>query len=229
MKALLYKDACVIWGQLKILVLLVALFCLMPQLRLNGFFLIYAGIMFPTTLMSFDERSKWDTLAGMLPYADRERVLSRYVSGWAALAFGAVMCLLGYTIQGRGLGLAEVTGLIWLVALALGIQAVSFPILFRVGVEKGRICIWLIYVAAAILMAVLSNLGFPFHSALGVSALGSAGRRGALPAVRAGGGADDGEAGGVIRYNESRCNHEKSLPRGGRWTRSGRMRATCRK
>ena len=140
MKALLYKDACVIWGQLKILVLLVALFCLMPQLRLNGFFLIYAGIMFPTTLMSFDERSKWDTLAGMLPYADRERVLSRYVSGWAALA------------------------------LALGIQAVSFPILFRVGVEKGRVCIWLIYVAAAILMAVLSNLGFPFHSALGVSA-----------------------------------------------------------
>ena len=91
MKALLYKDACVIWGQLKILVLLVALFCLMPQLRLNGFFLIYAGIMFPTTLMSFDERSKWDTLAGMLPYADRERVLSRYVSGWAALACGAVL------------------------------------------------------------------------------------------------------------------------------------------
>ena len=66
--------------------------------------------------------------------------------------------------------MAEVTGLVWLVALALGIQAVSFPILFRVGVEKGRICIWLIYVAAAILMAVLSNLGFPFHSALGVSA-----------------------------------------------------------
>lgn len=170
MKALLYKDACVIWGQLKILVLLVALFCLMPQLRLNGFFLIYAGIMFPTTLMSFDERSKWDILAGMLPYADRERVLSRYVSGWAALAFGAVMCLLGYTIQRHGLGLTEVTGLVWLVALALGTQAVSFPILFRVGVEKGRICIWLIYVAAAILMAVLSNLGFPFHSALGVSA-----------------------------------------------------------
>lgn len=170
MKALLYKDACVIWGQLKILVLLVALFCLMPQLRLNGFFLIYAGIMFPTTLMSFDERSKWDTLAGMLPYADRERVLSRYVSGWAALAFGAVMCLLGYAIQRHGLGLTEVTGLVWLVALALGIQAVSFPILFRVGVEKGRICTWLIYVAAAILMAVLSNLGFPFHSALGVSA-----------------------------------------------------------
>ena len=91
-------------------------------------------------------------------------------TGWAALAFGAVMCLLGYTIQRHGLGLTEVTGLVWLVALALGIQAVSFPILFRVGVEKGRICIWMIYVAAAILMAVLSNLGFPFHSALGVSA-----------------------------------------------------------
>ena len=59
-------------------------------------------------------------------------------------------------------------------------------------------------------------LSVPF-SARRKRSLGSAGRRGALPAVRAGGGADDGEAGGVIRYNESRCNHEKSLPRGGRW------------
>ena len=109
MKALLYKDACVIWGQLKILVLLVALFCLMPQLRLNGFFLIYAGIMFPTTLMSFDERSKWDTLAGMLPYADRERVLSRYVSGWAALAFGVIF-LAGY-LPGIWLGRSGTTPL----------------------------------------------------------------------------------------------------------------------
>ena len=170
MKALLYKDACVIWGQLKFLVLLVALFCLMPQLHLNGFFMIYAGIMFPTTLMSFDERSKWDTLAGMLPYSDRERVLSRYVSGWAALAFGGVMCLLGYTIQGHGIGLSEVSGLIWLVALALGIQAISFPILFRVGAEKGRIGIWLIYVAAAIVLAVVSNLGVQLDLALRVGA-----------------------------------------------------------
>ena len=158
MKALLYKDACVIWGQLKILVLLVALFCLMPQLRLNGFFLIYAGIMFPTTLMSFDERSKWDTLAGMLPYADRERVLSRYVSGWAALAFGAVMCLLGYTIQRHGLGLTEVTGLIWLVALLVGFAVF-------VGGLRG-----VLYTEAMQGLVMLSNLGFPFHSALGVSA-----------------------------------------------------------
>ncbi len=170
MKALLYKDACVIWGQLKILVLLVALFCLMPQLHLNGFFVIYAGIMFPTTLMSFDERSKWDTLAGMLPYSDRERVLSRYVSGWAALAFGAVLDLLGYVIFHHGISLPELTSLGWLVALALGIQAVSFPILFRVGAEKGRICIWLMYVAAAILLAVVSNLGVQLDLALRVGA-----------------------------------------------------------
>ena len=82
MKALLYKDACVIRGQLKILVLLVALFCLMPQLRLNGFFLIYAGIMFPTTLMSFDERSKWDTLAAMSP-AGRPWPLGLLCACWA--------------------------------------------------------------------------------------------------------------------------------------------------
>ena len=48
MKALLYKDACVIWGQLKILVLLVALFCLLPQLRLC--FPVYSVLFFTVPL-----------------------------------------------------------------------------------------------------------------------------------------------------------------------------------
>ena len=170
MKALLYKDACVIRSELKLWVLLVALFCLLPQLRLNGFFVLYAGIMFPTTLMSFDERSKWEVLAGMLPYSDRERVLSRYISGWAALAAAAALYLLGCTIQTQGIGRAALTSLGWLLALALAVQAVFFPVLFRVGVEKGRICTYLLCVAAAILLAVLHDIGLPGHLALRLSA-----------------------------------------------------------
>lgn len=176
MKALLYKDACVIRSELKLWVLLVALFCLLPQLRLNGFFVLYAGIMFPTTLMSFDERSKWEVLAGMLPYSDRERVLSRYVSGWIALAFGAVLDLLGCAIGAHGVGPAELTALGWLVALALVLQAVSFPILFRVGVEKGRLCTFLMYGVGAVLLALLGH-GLRPDSAL---------RLGALPALLGG-------------------------------------------
>ena len=81
MHALLYKDFRVMWKQMKAFLLLIAIFCLIPNqaLNLSAFFVVYAGLMLPMSLMSYDERAKWDTFAAMLPYASREIVLSRYL------------------------------------------------------------------------------------------------------------------------------------------------------
>ena len=79
MHAILYKDFRVMWKQMKAFLLLIAIFCLIPNqaLNLSAFFVVYAGL----SLMSYDERAKWDTFAAMLPYASREIVLSRYLAG----------------------------------------------------------------------------------------------------------------------------------------------------
>ena len=88
MHALLYKDFRVMWKQMKAFLLLIAIFCLIPNqaLNLSAFFVVYAGLMLPMSLMSYDERAKWDTFAAMLPYASREIVLSRYLGGWLCVA-----------------------------------------------------------------------------------------------------------------------------------------------
>ena len=103
MHALLYKDFRVMWKQMKAFLLLIAIFCLIPNqaLNLSAFFVVYAGLMLPMSLMSYDERAKWDTFAAMLPYASREIVLSRYLGGWLCVALAGVL----YAIGGRGAAL----------------------------------------------------------------------------------------------------------------------------
>ena len=186
MKALLYKDACVIWGQLKILVLLVALFCLMPQLRLNGFFLIYAGIMFPTTLMSFDERSKWDELAAMLPYSVREIVGGKYVLGVTAVAAAGAVAAAAQLILSRfgwtQFDAEAAFALLFTACLALIMLAVYLPVMFRLGVEKGRVLFTILICASAAAGVILSNklsvlidgIGSPVAAALVLLAIAAA-------------------------------------------------------
>lgn len=104
MKALLYKDFCVLWKQMKYMLFLVALFCLIPNqaLNLSQFFVIYAGVMIPMSLMAYDERAKWDDFAAMLPYSTRSVVFSRYVFGWGTALFGAVMNVIGLFLFSPG-------------------------------------------------------------------------------------------------------------------------------
>ena len=49
MHALLYKDFRVMWKQMKAFLLLIAIFCLIPNqaLNLSAFFVVYAGLMLP--------------------------------------------------------------------------------------------------------------------------------------------------------------------------------------
>ena len=74
MKALLLKDWYVLRKQAWAYLIIVLVWGAIPSEVLNLLAVVY-GAMIPYTAMAYDERSKWDTLAGMLPYADRERVL----------------------------------------------------------------------------------------------------------------------------------------------------------
>lgn len=146
MKALLMKDFYVLWKQMRIFLLIILIFSAIPSSFNNLFAVVYAA-MLPYTAGAYDERSKWDQLAAMMPYADRDVVLSKYVLGWLATAAAAVISLL---LQG-------VISLFWqptsggyspvLILLAgcaaVGIVAIMLPPLFRFGVEKGRVVMFL--------------------------------------------------------------------------------------
>ena len=171
MKALLYKDACVLWKQMKFKLVIIAVVCLLPNsFGLNAFFVVYAGLMLPVSLMAYDERAHWDSFAAMLPYPPRALVLSRYAAGWLLTLLAGVLYLVGALIQDQGAPLGTALGTLgWVLAVVLLCQAILFPFFFRVGTEQGRLYMILLFVLlllGGVGLTSLLNVAVPAVSTL---------------------------------------------------------------
>lgn len=144
MKALILKDTYVIWRQMKYFLVMILLFSALPSGFNNAFAVIYTS-MLPYTALAYDERSKWDQLAAMMPYSTRDMVLGKYVFGW--LCIGAAAVLSGLLQMALSLVVDRVflPGVMVLSVLgAVCILAISLPLMFRMGVEKGRLAMFLV-------------------------------------------------------------------------------------
>ena len=148
MKALLLKDFYVMWKQTRVLLLLILVFSCLPGAFYPTFAVVYAAIL-PYTAMAYDERSKWGQLAAMLPYADREIVLSKYCFGYLAIAVAAGISLVLRTVltavwDRAAENLSPLSSILLAICMGVGVLALTLPLMFRFGVEKGRLVMFLI-------------------------------------------------------------------------------------
>lgn len=161
MKALLIKDFYVLWKQMRVFLLLILIFAAIPSSFNNLFAVVYAAFL-PYTAAAYDERSKWSQLAAMMPFSARDLVLSKYILGWLATAGAAVLSLV---LQGvvsifwRPASGGYATGLIPLAACAsCCVVALMMPPMFRFGVEKGRIVMFLLIFLVCGSVGALSSI-----------------------------------------------------------------------
>lgn len=141
MKGLLYKDYLVLRKSLWSMLLLVAVFCLIPNdgvFNLSLFFVLYTGLL-PVSLLAYDERAHWEKLAPMLPVTLRDIVRSKYVLGFFLTLAAGGLLFLGRAFTGRASFSEAASAALGAAALGLVFQAVLYPFLFRLGVEKGRL------------------------------------------------------------------------------------------
>lgn len=98
MKGLLLKDWYTLIKQMKIMLVLMLVFACVPGYSMAAFAVVYAA-MLPVTALAYDERSKWDELAAMLPYSVKEIVGGKYVLGVTARCSGGCgrRCRTAYT------------------------------------------------------------------------------------------------------------------------------------
>ena len=144
MKALIIKDTYVIWRQMKYFLILILIFSALPSGFNNAFAVIYTS-MLPYTALAYDERSKWDQLAALLPYSTRDAVLSKYVFGWLCIGGAAVLSGLLQMALSLVVDRVFLPGVMVLSVLgAVCILAISLPLMFRMGVEKGRLAMFLV-------------------------------------------------------------------------------------
>ena len=147
MTALLLKDYYVIFRQMKIFLLLILVFSCIPGTFYSTFAVVYAS-MLPYTALAYDERSRWDQMAAMMPYSARDVVLSKYLFGWIAVAVSAAATFVLQTILSV-IWLSDVEGpsipvILLSVCVAVCILDITLPMMFRFGVEKGRLAMFLI-------------------------------------------------------------------------------------
>ena len=139
MKALIRKDAYVLWKQMRIFIVLIVFMMMVNNSSFYSLFAVLWTAMLPFTALAYDERSHWDQLADMMPYSTLEIVLSKYVLGWLCIAGAVLLCLAAITARGVITHTAPDYSDM-LMSPFIGMMAISvmLPMTFRFGVERGR-------------------------------------------------------------------------------------------
>lgn len=166
MSALLMKDFYLLWKQLKAFLVIILVFSAIPG-GYNTVFAVAYAAMLPYSCIAYDERSKWDQLAAMMPYSDRDLVLGKYAFGWIGVAIAAAATFVLQTVLAAVWSGAEgpsVPVILLSVCVAVCILDITLPMMFRFGVEKARLAMFLIIFlvcASAGAVSVIDQSGGP--------------------------------------------------------------------
>ncbi len=186
MKALLWKDFYQLRAYCRSMLLVAAVFGAVSLVSSDNLFffsypIILMGLL-PVSLLSYDERSRWEEFCGCLPVSKRTVVGEKYLLG---LLLVVPTALLFTVLRAVGTGISgtfDLPGLLQLggLTLSLGLMSIELclPFFFKFGVEKGRliyyatICIFVAASFAAKTLPRLPSLAAP--AALTLAAIGYA-------------------------------------------------------
>ena len=155
MIALLRKDIYVADKQARLLIVLALIFCLIPNMgAFSSTYALMTAFMIPINSLAYDDKSKWDKYAAMLPYRISELVGSKYLlcviyTGLACLIVAVGMAVQGLVVTKAGIDWTELweTELVLIVTMAF-IMNLTLPLLYRFGTERGRMLMILMLGAA---------------------------------------------------------------------------------
>ncbi len=180
MKGLLLKEWYGIKSYFRAFLLMYLIFAVVSCMG-NSFFLYYPCIlsgMIALSLISYEEKEKWNVFAATLPYSRAQLVSSKYLvslilSGIAILGMTAAqagaMCVRHCF---DGLGLLKIATM--LVPMSLLPTALLLPFIYRFGVEKGRIVYYLVlsvFVSALVIVTAFSEIANADAPGIGTEAL----------------------------------------------------------
>lgn len=146
MQALILKDFYVMWKQTRVFLLVILVFSAIPG-SFNAVFAAIYSAMLPYTAMAYDERSKWNQLAAMMPYSDRDIVLSKYAFGWLFILAATAASLVlqaALSLVWPAAGSASPAALLLALCVSVCVLALTLPLMFRFGTERGRLVMFLI-------------------------------------------------------------------------------------
>ena len=167
MIGLLRKDLYMTWAYCRSFVVILGVFLGVGLVNgENSFFVIYPmiiGMMLPVSIISYDERFKWHIACDALPCSRAQSVSSKYI---LTLLLVGLIFALTMLIQGIRLSRAGDLAQLWelpgmLLPVGLVGPAVLLPVIFRLGVEKGRIFYYVLVGLVAASAVIFSSGPLP--------------------------------------------------------------------
>lgn len=163
MKGLLLKDAYMAAKYCRAYLLIVAVFLIAaPFSGDNLFLMMYPCIlasMVPVNLLAYDAQSKWEQYAGTLPCSRAQLVSAKYLIGLFASCGVLVLIALVQGVR-MAVGSIPVQALGSLMAMSMissfVVPAITLPLIFRFGPEKGRILYMVVVGIACGISAMVS-------------------------------------------------------------------------
>lgn len=119
--------------------------------------MIVVSAIIPITAMSYDERSKWDRYALTMPLSRKSMVASKYILGLIFLVASFILSMLFNSFFSNISLMENVMTCLATLSIGMVIMSVIFPLIFKFGVEKGRIFMMIVLFAPTALILLLSK------------------------------------------------------------------------
>lgn len=165
MYGLIKKDLLMIKQNLKIFMLMFILFFGMTMMNESNmtFLLPFMSVMISISTFSYDHFNQWDAYAMTLPNGRKNVVRAKYISTLVFVILSFIISLILLFIMDKcGINLdlhsstVELIGCLFAVFL---IMSIMFPIMYKFGVEKGRIVLFLLtFGATGVALLISKNI-----------------------------------------------------------------------
>ena len=142
MRSLLYKDLVNLKQQFRFYVIILAFYVLLGiksgDASFLGAIMTMFAVMLSITACAYDEKAGWDKYALTMPFGVRELIGSKYLLALIGVFVTAGVMLPVNLFAGTPLQEALALTASW-IAIGLFYTETILPVIFRFGVEKGRI------------------------------------------------------------------------------------------
>lgn len=167
---------------MKLYLLLILIAACIPDSTISAFAIVYSGLL-PLTALAYDERSKWDSLAVMMPYKKKDAVMSKYLLGYGSILISTVLNIVFASaisyIRGAAFSADYFYSVIGVMCVGIFMVSIVMPIVYKFGVEKGRmgflavmiIGIFFSMFADDIIVKALGSVSFSAAATIGLAAV----------------------------------------------------------
>lgn len=167
MKGLLLKDIINLKQQAKIYLFIIAIWMALGFSNKDSAFFSGVIMMFtvlvPISAIAYDEKAKWDRYALTMPVSKTDLVLSKYLLASFCAFIGGLLSVVVSIIITKDIANSLISSMAF---ISIGMIAVSviLPIIFKFGVEKGRMLMMAVIFFPIILAFLLKQMNLPMPS-----------------------------------------------------------------